>query len=103
MQTVTVSWLQSIEALKEVPAEQLQWLIDHSDHYELEEGTFLAKPGDIIRGTHIIIAGRLRLYMQQGGDTRDIAILEAKAISGYLPFSRGKAAGIMTRALEHTE
>jgi len=103
MQNVTVSWLQSIEALKEVPVEQLQWLIDHSDHYEMEEGEFLAHPGDIIRGTHIIISGRIRLYMNQGSDIREIAILEPKAISGYLPFSRGKAAGIMSRALEHTE
>jgi signal transduction histidine kinase len=103
MQTVTVSWLQSIEALKEVPADQLQWLIDHSDHYELAEGEFMARPGDIIKGTHIILAGRVRLYLKQNNEMRDLVFLEPKSISGYLPFSRGKAAGVIWQAVEHTE
>lgn len=51
MQTVTTSWLQSIESLKDVPAEQLQWLIDNSRQYELNEDEFLFKSEQPITGT----------------------------------------------------
>lgn len=103
MQTVTVSWLQSIEALHEVPADQLQWLIDNSEQYEVPEGELLAWPGEAMKGTHIILKGRIRLYMVQNNEMRDISFLEPGAISGYLPFSRAKTVTLNTQAVEHTE
>ena len=54
MQTVTTEWLQSIESLKNVPAEQLQWLIDNSRHYELGEGEFLFKSGEPLAGHNML-------------------------------------------------
>lgn len=43
MKNITADWLQSIEALKDVPHVQLQWLIDDSRHYSLSEGEYLFK------------------------------------------------------------
>lgn len=92
MQTVTADWLHSIETLKDVPADQLQWLIDNSDHYEVPEGELLFEPGKPITGTHIIISGKVRAYQVQQKESRELAVWGAKSIIGYLPFSRGKVA-----------
>lgn len=103
MQTITANWLQSIEALKDVPEAQLQWLIDNSRHYLLNEGEYLFKTGEPIAGTHFIVNGRIRLYFIQSKGSRDIGYIEAKDISGYLPFSRGVVASAMGEVLRETQ
>jgi CRP-like cAMP-binding protein len=90
MDKVTPEWLQSIEALQDVPPIQLQWLIDHSTQLELAEGDSLFQPGDRIKGMYIIIKGAFRLCMVQGNEMREVLTFEPKAITGYLPFSRAK-------------
>lgn len=99
MQDVTATWLQSIDALKEVPADQLQWMIDQSRHYILQPGDFLFKTGDPITGTHIIITGMIRIHQRK----EEFARIGSKSISGYLPFSRGKVAPVFGEALEETQ
>lgn len=99
MQEVTASGLQSIEALKEVPAGQLQWMIDQSRHYILQPGDFLFKAGEPISGTHIIITGKIRVHQRK----EEIARFGAQSITGYLPFSRGKVAQVFGEALEETQ
>jgi len=89
MNAVTPDWLQSIEALKDVPPDQLQWLIDRSRFYSLAEGEYLIKTGDTIAGTHIIIEGRMRIFAVNTKSSRNIGYFESKEITGYLPFSRG--------------
>lgn len=99
MQEITTAWLQSIEALKDVPAEQLQWMINQSRHYLLQPGDFLFRAGEPITGTHIIISGKLRIHQRQ----EEIIRFEAKTISGYLPFSRGKVAPVFGEAMEECQ
>ncbi len=94
MQTVTVDWLQSIESLKEVPAEQLQWMIDNSRHYSMPEGDYLFRPGQPTAGTHIIVEGNIRLYLLQNQEVLEVSVLKPKDITGYLPFSRGLKAAV---------
>ncbi|RDC63602.1 cyclic nucleotide-binding domain-containing protein [Adhaeribacter pallidiroseus] len=89
MQTVTTEWLQSIDALKDVPADQLQWWLNNSVHQEFPEDSFLFKTGEPITGTHVVVKGRIRLFVQQKTNTRKIGYFEVKDILGYLPFSRG--------------
>jgi signal transduction histidine kinase len=92
MQTVTAEWLHTIEALKEVPAGQLQWMIDNSRHQEVAAGELLFEPGQPIAGTHIVIYGKVKAYQVQHNETRELAMWGPKSILGYLPFSRGKVA-----------
>jgi signal transduction histidine kinase len=100
---ITTGWLQSIEALAEVPAPQLQWLIDNSTTIVLNAGDFLFKRGDPLENTYVIVEGRIRLYIQQNNDARELLVYEAKAITGYLPFSRGKTAPGYAEAVTETQ
>jgi signal transduction histidine kinase len=103
MRVVTKEWLQSIESLQEVPLDQLQWWIENSRHYELQEGDFLVKQGEETTGTHVIITGRLHLYITQKNSTQSLTTLEPKDITGYLPFSRGMVNMLDGRALATTQ
>ncbi|QNF34799.1 GHKL domain-containing protein [Adhaeribacter swui] len=92
MQSATTEWLQSIESLKDVPPDQLQWWLDNSVHREMPEGSFLFKLGEPIIGTYVIVQGRVRMWLQQKNNTRKLGYFEVKDITGFLPFSRGTTA-----------
>lgn len=103
MQTVTKEWLQSLESLNEVPLDQLQWWIDNSRHYELEEDDFLVKQGTPTTGTHVIISGRVQLYIAQKVGMQYLSLLGSGDITGYLPFSRATINIIDGKVLEATQ
>ncbi|MDR6944914.1 ATP-binding protein [Mucilaginibacter pocheonensis] len=90
MQTVTVSWLKSLEALNNVPEDQLQWLLDNSVDNIFEDGELFMEPGEPMSGPHITVEGSLRFFMMQSGFRREFTVVGPGNISGYLPFSRGK-------------
>jgi len=99
MQPVTVSTLKSFEALKNVPDDQLQWLIEVSKEYLLQDGDILTAQGKPIEGPHFIISGRLVLYMVQNGSRREVTTFGAGDITGYLPFSRALIAPANSQAV----
>lgn len=103
MQTVTADWLHSIEALKDVPANQLQWMIDNSDHYEVPAGELLFQPGKPITATHILVSGKIKAYQLQHKEARELAVWGPKSILGYLPFSRGKVSVAFGEIREDTQ
>ncbi|HTI58502.1 ATP-binding protein [Mucilaginibacter sp.] len=86
----TPALLKTFEALKEVPDEQLQWIIDRSACRELADGDLIFQPGQTIDFTNFIIGGKLRMYFYMGGVKREAGEYEAGVITGYLPYSRGK-------------
>jgi len=96
---ITATWLQSIESLNEVPLEQLQWFIDNSSVYEIPDGDFLFKAGEPMKGTHVLLEGRIKMYLLQNNEMRDMIYIEKEAIFGYLPFSRGMIAKAMGQAV----
>ncbi|GAA0552701.1 sensor histidine kinase [Chitinophaga japonensis] len=102
MDKVTVDWLQSIEAIKDVPADQLQWWIDNSEHFVLPAEEALFRPGERIRGTLVVVSGRIKAYLQQR-DGQELGIWAPKSITGYLPFSRLKTSVAYGMALEDTQ
>jgi signal transduction histidine kinase len=103
METVTTEWLQSIETLKDVPKKQLQWWIDNSKHYELNEDEFLFKEGEPVKGTNVIIKGRVRVFFTQKTGVRNIGFFETKDVTGFLPFSRGTVASANGQVVEHLQ
>jgi len=102
MENVSAEWLGSLEALKEVPSEQLQWMIDNSTVYEVPDGDFIIRSGEPMTGTHVLLEGRLKMYLLQNNEMRDVLYIEKDAIFGYLPFSRGLIAKGMGQALGNT-
>ncbi len=86
----TPALLKTFEALKDVPEDQLQWLIDNSDCREIPDGELLFEPGMPISATNFIISGKVRLYFYLAGVKREIGDTVAGEITGYLPYSRGK-------------
>lgn len=90
MNKVDAAWLQSIDALKDVPLDQLQWFLDHSEQITLQEGDRVFVPNDPIKGTYIVVEGSFRLCLPQGNEMREVAVFESQDITGHLPFSRAK-------------
>jgi signal transduction histidine kinase len=101
MQTVTAEWLSTIDVMEGVPLDQLQWFIDNSEQQELREGEIIFKTGDSVKGTYIIIAGKIRLYMIQQKELREVSVLQQGDVSGFLPFSRGVKANVSAKVLEN--
>ena len=100
MQTVTPEWLQATEVFREVPLDQLQWMIDNSQHLSMNEGNYFFKSGDPIKGTYVVFRGRMRLYIQHNREMEEINILVPGDVSGALPFSRGKKTTVNAKVLE---
>jgi signal transduction histidine kinase len=99
MQAVTVSTLKEFSALKNVPDDQLQWLIHNSKEYLLQDGEHLTIQGQTLAGPHFIIKGRLMLYLVQNGSRREFAYFNSGDITGYLPYSRGIIASANSQAI----
>jgi len=100
MKNVTVEWLQAIESLKDVPDDQLQWFIDRGTVLQLPAGECIFRPGDLIPGPFLIISGKVMLCMPCGQELQEVAVYEAGAIGGNLPFSRGKVSSVVTEVVE---
>jgi signal transduction histidine kinase len=99
MQPVTISILKTFNALKSVPDGQLQWLIDNSKEYTLQDGEYLTVQGRPLAGPHFIINGHLNVFLDQNGSRREIATFNTGDITGYLPYSRAITATVNSRAV----
>jgi len=99
MQTVTVPILKAFDSLKNVPDDQLQWLIDNSEETTYQAGELLTKQGDPLRGPHFIIEGRLTVFLIQSGTKGELAVFGAVEVTGYLPYSRGVIASASSKAI----
>ncbi|MCE7038762.1 ATP-binding protein [Dyadobacter sp. CY312] len=103
MVKVTVQDVLEIPALHDVPEAQLQWLIDESEHQVLQEGEFLGKTGEDLRGTYFLIYGHLELYRTQNNSKLVVAELTKGSITGTLPFSRAKLTIANVRCVEESQ
>src|SRR3984957_7333301 len=100
MQTVTAEWLSSLEVMEGVPLDQLQWFIDNSEHHEMQEGDYFFRSGEAAKGTYIVLSGKIRLFMLQQKEMREVSVLQAGDVSGLLPFSRGIKANVSAKVIE---
>ncbi|GAA4315905.1 ATP-binding protein [Mucilaginibacter gynuensis] len=102
MEKITIEQLKNIELLKQIPDNQLQWLLEACTHAEYEAGERLFNANDLMNRTFIIIKGRFRICILQNGKLREVADIGEGAITGHLPFSRGTVApgyGECTRSI----
>ena len=99
----TLAALQNIEELKEVPEEQLNWLISKSESYTVEEGKNLFAPGDPINRLHIILKGDFTLRLKRNNQFVSIGKFEQSSITGMLPYSRAQSAQAYAEALSDSQ
>ena len=102
MQTVTTDWLRSVDVFADVPTDQLQWLIDSSSCRDIPEEEFVFRSGDPVKGMYIVVTGKIRLFFVQQNEMREVGLLEPRAVSGALPFSRSVKATVHATALKDT-
>lgn len=95
-----LSKIKEIETLKDVPDEQLQWLIDNGEVLNFEEGDPIFRPGDPIDRLIIGLEGRAVFKIQQGNQYRVMGELNPLDLTGYLPYSRAQTAQATADATE---
>jgi len=94
MSAVTIEELKKVVAVKDLPDELLQWIIDHTAYYEYEDGSLIRKFGDPINEMYFLLEGGIDFYMDVNGRQvyyssfgNDTA---SGGVSGLLPYSRMK-------------
>ena len=94
MSSVTTEELKAVIALRDLPGELLQWILDHSEYYEFEDSVQIRKLGDPANEMYFILDGSIDFYMDVNGRqvyyfnfANDTA---SGGISGLLPYSRMK-------------
>jgi len=94
--------VRKVIALRDLPDEHLQWIIDHSELWEMEEGEVLTETGKPIDHMWLIIEGAMTFYMDINGQQVYFFTFENSeqtgGAGGLLPYSRMKAAPGFTYA-----
>ena len=94
MRSATIQDLQQIIALRDMPPEHLQWMLDHAEYHEYEDGSVIMKTGQLAEYMMLIIEGVLSFYMNKNGTLvhyYDFANDEVTGgATGLLPYSRMK-------------
>jgi CRP-like cAMP-binding protein len=67
MSIVAIEDLKKVIALSDLPDEHLQWILDHSDIHELEDGAPIAKFGEPAELMWFAIEGKVTFYMDING------------------------------------
>jgi signal transduction histidine kinase len=94
MEKITIEELKAVSTFSDLPNEHLQWILDHSEYKEYEDGSQIKKTGDEADVMFIIIEGRITFYMDIHG--RLVYYLsfvndaQTGGVSGLLPYSRMK-------------
>ncbi len=107
MQPVHIDDLKNIIALSELPDEHLQWLIDHCEYREYEDGDLVAKFGEPAEVMWISLEGKVAFYMYVNGRQVYYFTFENNhvtgGIGGLMPYSRMKTFPGYSYALGHVK
>jgi signal transduction histidine kinase len=94
MQSVTIEDLRNVVALKDLPDEHLQWILNHSEYHEYADGDIIAKYGEPAEIMWISLAGKVAFYMYINGRQVYYFTFENNdvtgGVGGLMPYSRMK-------------
>src|SRR5436190_14622503 len=94
MSATTTEELKKVLACKDLSDELLQWIIDHSEYHEYEDGNLVRKLGEPINDMYFLLEGGINFYMDVNG--RQVFYFSfandafTGGVSGLLPYSRMK-------------
>lgn len=104
MKKITPQILKELfEPISHVDDEDLQFLIEKSNHFVLKEDDYLFKSGEPSDHMYMMLEGRVKVILTQGNKTRQFFELQKGDITGLLPYSRlttSKATGQADRESE---
>lgn len=81
-----------VPEFKDLPKNQLEWLVEKGSVVAFNDGELVFRPGDIIEHMRILLKGEVNYYIEQAGNLRHLGAVEQFEITGQLPFSRMKQA-----------
>ncbi len=90
--SVKIEELKNIIALRDLPDEHLEWIMDHSDYMEYKDGDLIFKKGDAIDYMAMIIEGQIDYYSNVNGKLVFYFSFRnddlSGGVTGVLPYSR---------------
>lgn len=91
---VSLSDLRQVVALQDLSDVHLQWILDHSELKEYQDGDLVAKYGDPAEVMWMLLCGKVSFYMYQNGRQVYYFTFENNdltgGIGGLIPYSRMK-------------
>ncbi len=92
--SITIEELKKVNALKELPDEHLQWILDRSVYEERKDGDVVVKTGEPIDEMFFFLEGKMNFYMDVNGQLVYYHSTEndelTGGVTGLLPYSRLK-------------
>ncbi len=94
MNSITIDEVKKNIALKDLPEEHLNWILDHSKYEEHEDGDLIVKTGEPIDEMIFFIEGRMNFFKDVNGQLIHFHTVENNeltgGVTGLLPYSRLK-------------
>ena len=91
-QQISIEQLKNVIAFKDLPDDQLEWILAHSGYVEFEDSALIYKTGDSIDTMAILLEGKLDYYMNVKGKLVFYFSFENNdvtgGVTGLLPYSR---------------
>jgi signal transduction histidine kinase len=93
-QSVTIEKLKKVVALRDLPDEHLNWILNRAEYQEYNDGDTLIKTGEPINEMFLFLEGKMDFYMNVKGKLVFYHSVENNestgGVSGSLPYSRLK-------------
>ena len=92
--SITIEELKKVNALRDLPDEHLQWILDRSVYEERKDGDVVVKTGELIDEMFFFLEGKMDFYMDVNGQLVYYHSTEndelTGGVTGVLPYSRLK-------------
>ena len=96
MKPLTTTELRKVIALRDLPEKDLQWILDHGEYKEYEDGAIASRTGEPIDYMWMILEGKGNFYLDISGRLVHYYTFENNdktgGVGGLLPYSRMKTA-----------
>lgn len=102
-QEALLSMLQKSKVFRNVPREQLHWLVNKSQYVELKAGDFFFRKGDPIDRMLVLLKGTALYLQKQNDHFRTLDEITAGEVTGALPYSRATTAVADLKVQEDAE
>ncbi|MFY0592189.1 ATP-binding protein [Roseivirga sp.] len=94
-----VEKISKFPALIGVPREQIEWVVERGELYNIKSGEDFFKKGDTIDTLFIMFEGSISFMMERNGQYMEMGRINAGDISGALPYSRAQSSSANGRVM----